>query len=610
MSTEIFNSVKKFGREKYGDKLFIIEKEGRLWIQIYMGERTEFYPYIDENNKMCIENATNFDYLNINFYKNGVASFYLWGYEPDGLVDDPDYQNIEDFCFQFEIVRIEELEDIIEYIKKVAFDENFNASTNIKFSSIDVNKIFEEIYVFIPALSIKLIEYQTFKKEWLISDIEDNIQKIRRPLFYNTIEESNEKILKEKEEIDRKKLRVKDLSEHKKKKFQLGDVFIKVENGKMEGLYSYYDVQESDLEGNGEIFLVFRPKKKISHSGLSDFFSSTIEGEEFVRSFLNGGNFQKEIIYIVNYYEQIQYSIEERSTKLKFKQKINQLLETKENLIVKNSLAKKRLRYLESYYRSEHGLVEIFKNPLPFIIEKAFRNFVKSSTEREQLDAGKNLLNILIKTRLLFPLEEFLSSKADTEKIKTILKHEFYGSKKPSDGAFNNLFAALSKEIFHQKLELKCFGNFHKKLNEGDFNKIFTELVESRNRYVHPPFDSTSFLSLLNQYLPVLIESYRLAMRDIDLLIPKETTIVNGEFLVKAEKVMGFESQFDKIFVSIPQEYILNFETNTLVSWNNLTKGTVSFRKFVIARAEEKVSYRIGIFDRYVDGSPMFEFSI
>lgn len=454
------------------------------------------------------------------------------------------------------------------------------------------------------------MEFQTFKKEWEISEIKNNIKRITNPIIYNSIEESNEKIKEEKEEIERKKLRIGELSEYKKSKFQLGDIFIKVEEGSLKGLYGFYDVLEAELEYNCEIFLVFRPKKKMSQLSLSDFFSNTLEGKEFVQSFLSSQHPMKEIIYLSNYYKQIQYAIEERSTKLKFKHKVHRLLGTKENFALKNSLAQKRLHYLESYYKSEHEMVEIFKNPLPFIIEKAFRNFVKSCSEREQLDAGKNLLNILTKTRLLFPLEEFLISKADTVKIKDIVEREFYRDKKPSDGAFNNLFDVLSKEISNQQVKLKCFGDFHERLNEVDFNKIFKKLVESRNRYVHPPFDSISFLSVLNQYLPFLMERYRLAMKDIELLIPKETKIEKGQFLVKAEKIMGFESQFDSVSKSILQKDILNFETNTLMAWNNSTMGAVPFENFVTAQPQETVTYKIGIFDRYVNGAPVFDFSI
>jgi hypothetical protein len=72
--------------------------------------------------------------------------------------------------------------------------------------------------------------------------------------------------------------------------------------------------------------------------------------------------------------------------------------------------------------------------------------------------------------------------------------------------------------IFIQR-QFECFENFNNKLNNRSINRIFNEITEIRNRFAHPPYDVETFLKTLSHYIPDLIDDYREAMVNIDLLI-------------------------------------------------------------------------------------------
>ena len=130
------NSIKAFCQKTYGDKMFIKDNETYLWMQYPLGEMSQYFPTVNETHKMIKEQATNYEYLCFDLYSNGHFRCYLWGYEPDGLVEDPEFQNQVDHCFSFRLDQVEELRDVINYIQKVALDEDFQIPDQPNFGEV------------------------------------------------------------------------------------------------------------------------------------------------------------------------------------------------------------------------------------------------------------------------------------------------------------------------------------------------------------------------------------------------------------------------------------------------------------------------------------------
>lgn len=609
--------------EKIIDKFKQIYKEGIieyeigesiLWINIDLGIKAICYPHFDNKKYKIIKSDLLINtVLKITYCPNDLSEFLFRGGVGGGIYYEDEEFMMDQDCFCLKIKNFEELKDVVDFILKVSTIERYNLSTNFQFKEIEVSKLLECKYIFIPELSKEyLLPLKMLQKKENLHGIAILLRE------YRTNSEIKPKHIEQLNEI---KTIVNDFFKDEKNRVKIvdGSYFIAntVDIGISPKIYShdfltssgleYYDFKE-DFRSREKYNIYFELTLQGNNSfiGMHDFLSTSNEGEFLLSELLERHELPQKIKFIQNKFEQIQYAIEDRLNRHEIEFKLRNLLLKKEVFILKNNLTVKRLTHIESYYNEQHKLIEIFQNPLPFIIEKAYRDFVKSDEELKILENGEKLLSILLKTRLLFVLEEYKTYHPTSyKKFKSNIDENFI-QKKPTDGAFSYLNSILNKTIQRENIKLKCFDNFQENLNKKEINSLFGYLTELRNRSAHPPYDKRNFIDNLTSHLPNLIETYREAMNNIDFLIPMSFTNKNKKIIMSAKRLMGFESKFETIDIIISPDEILMFEIDELVAYNIATKKIIPFKTFVGLKIQDEPVYSIGLFDRYENGKPKF----
>jgi hypothetical protein len=625
-----YKDIEVFCLGEYGKRIInskIIEKqlESVLWMQIDLGEI--HYQEYDEVTFPKIDNLTykfekdyspQHEVLNVYINSDRKATFYLYGFMPDGDYENDDIDipwEAEVECFKIELKRSVDLKEIIDFISEVATNPKFNFTTDFLFKDVRFEELFDDIFVFIPHFSMNLLPFKNFNNKLSFQEINEHLKKLNYfPFDFNHKEidvfenEGQEEFSNGIDEITNKIDKIKETynscfeSGKPIEVFQTLDIGCSKESSQ---LFGYSDVSYINSERNLAVCIVFRLNKRTSNILFHDYIDTTKEGKKLIQ-YLFKGNLPEKIEYLTGRFAQIQYALEDRINRASILNQIkNNLLLKEENFKLRNSLTRKRLQYLNSFYSEQHHLIEMYENPLPFIIEKAYRDYVRSDVDMEMVTSGLHLLNILIKTRLFFPLEEYmLSDNLDEDFIKTI-EQEFY-NKKPSDGTFSRIHSILNKIISKNDVNLSCFGKFNEDLSSKSINHIFNEIVAIRNRFAHPPYDAKAFMDTLSHYIPGLIDTYRTAMADTDFLIPHSFKTKNKIIIMSAKKLMGFESKFETIEITISQDEILNFEVGEFIAYNSKTKKTVLLSKFIDLKADIEPKYNIGLFDGMENGAPVY----
>ena len=642
-----FENILKFCKNQYGSK--IIESEiifDSLFILIDIGDDCNSYPYIDKDKFKIQKQSLDFynTILNIIINITGTAEFFFKGFMHHDKYMDPDIEGyfvdqeekVQE-CFTLKIENFEDLKDVIDYISQVATQEKFRILPNFHFKEIEVNNILDNVQLYIPEISRKyLLPIKLLSKNEPLNGIEEVQSKIVNPeqyiqkeyVPYSEVDLMDDEHFLEADKIEKE---AKIVFEQKKKlinnqiennkigeEISIGNIFI-IKKNDYPYVFSYNNLITPNLHEiygdnsilhNDEynIYYVLKLKRTTSFIGIYDFLTNSQEGFSFLLEFIKTRKLPLKIIYLQNKYVQIQYALETRINKIALINTVKKLTTNKENFKLSNNLTNKRLSYISSFYNEQYKLIEMMENPLPFVIEKAYRNYVRSDGGIEMVTSGLNLLNILIKTRLLFPLEEYMTDCLNIDKNFNILvKKEFY-EKNPTDGTFSRVYGILNKTIASNGFNLECFGNFNNILSTKNINSTFNEIIEIRNRFAHPPYDVETFIKTLSHYIPDLINEYREAMLNIDLLVPKRFSNKNKTLIMSAKKLMGFEENFEIVDVIITKEEILNFEVEKLVAYNNVTKKIIPLSNFIGLIIKNKPIYSIGLFDRYEKGKAIFEF--
>ena len=344
-----FNSVEDFCKITYGDDAYIQQSQDRAWVQIFLGEDIEFYPFVSSDNKIKVDQAFGFEYLNINIYPDGNADFFLYGYQPDGIVEDPEYQDMYDTCFNFYLERVEDIGDIVDFIKKICLDKNSTVERDLSFTTKNWKDIVEDTFIFIPSFSKKLVPYNKLPAGLSIEQIKRSFDGLKFISVENSVEESQAILKGAKNKIAERKKEFEKLLNGHSVDFQINDIFIRLDGNDIRAFYGYYEIATSELEVFDEIYLVIRPVKNVSQIALWDFLSSTPEGEKILIKLIRGESIEP-FVYLENKFEQTQYLLEHRTMQYRFKRKVLNLLHSKEPFAIKNELANNRLSQVEDFY--------------------------------------------------------------------------------------------------------------------------------------------------------------------------------------------------------------------------------------------------------------------
>ncbi|UAM97280.1 hypothetical protein K8354_13250 [Polaribacter litorisediminis] len=623
-----YDDIKEFVAREYGGRVInseIQEKEldKLLWLQIDLGcgilyEDYEelWFPKLNPKTSRLEKNISDMhELLNIEIDSNLIASFYLYGtiyYEGlTGWEGDGEEYVPELYSFSLELLNLETLKEIIDFFSEIAKKPKFRLVEEFKFKEIKLTDIFENIYVYVPYFSKNILPYKNFVQNFSFIDLKKIFDELYNAPNNCSLDEMSEISIEDQyskclelisDKInEQKKVYTSNLDKIKPTtSFNKGDIGCNLDYS----TFSFSDVNGIDEERNLSISLVFRLAKNNSYFFIREFLSKSIEGKNIMANLFDKKH-PTSIEFIQGKYTQLQFILEDCINRNRMKSQLNSLLNNVEHFKLRNILTRKRLQYLNLYYDEQHKLIEMYENPLPFVIEKAYRDYVRSDSEMDMATSGLHLLNILIKTRLFFPLEEYmLSDKIDEDFIK-IIEQEFY-NKKPSDGTFSRIQSILNKILIKNNILLECFGTFNDDLSSKSVNYIFNEIVSIRNRFAHPPYDSKAFMDTLSHYIPGLIDTYRIAMANIDFLIPQSFKTKNKTIIMSAKKLMGFESKFETIEITISQDEILNFEVGEFITYNSKTKKTVLLSKFIDLKTDLEPTYNIGLFDGMENGMPVY----
>jgi hypothetical protein len=617
ITNDFLESIVSFCEKQYANRLITSSfnsSKHTLFLQLSIGADKDslFYPFVNnENYQFDKANGTGFDIISFDINITGNINCYMYGYLPDGIVEDPEFQNHTDNCFKLRITQPEELQDIIDFITEVVINDKIDLnSKKIEIKNLETNFIIDSTFIFIPFLNPKLLSNIKINNKLSIEDIYELFQKIKYPSTGMGIEDDfKEKIRKNDKKKEEFKVIFSDLIKGSNYNLEIGDILVEIKFDKKIELFGYYDVYNSNLFHSLEMFYVFRLKPKTSYLAFYDYLCNTIEGDNLLSNLFDTNNLPKYLCYSLNKFKLIQFTLENLVNKESLKYKMNNLIVNKENFEFKNNLTKNRIKYLSAFYETQHKLVEIFENPLPYVIEDAFRSFVKSDSDMESATKGSHILNILIKTRVLFPLEEYIKNENNANNdFNNVIKQTLFSDKKPSDGTYNQLFIDFSKFFNSNQIKLECFNHFYSILNNTNIDYLILEIIESRNRFAHPPYLINPYIETLNRNIPKLIQFYRDSMINIYFLIPESFIIQNQKIILTAKKLMGFENKLDSVKIEISQDQIYNFEVGKLIAWNSETKGIVQFENFFKIVPKNDIKWEIGIYDRFEKGLSIFEF--
>ena len=608
-----------------------------LQFNFFPKDESVFYPSLD-GTVGVYESIPTVLHVYVN-YENLADFYYVGSMNDQGAYEGPEQygskaegeQEIK--IFSIIVNQPEELIELVNYIKSFNENKKLTISPSYKFKKINTRNLIDGIYIYIPMLSDKMIEFEKIKKEFSILNFH-NINFNQYPDVHRPDNMSQEEyMLNYNMELSKKQSEFEEISnlflgyvKGAVNSPESGDIFMNpfIFNMNISGYYErlrielntalvelnkykYFVGENNNKTRDPYIYIIFRLNSKTSYISFCDFLSSSLEGDNLRNELMQKNRIPNEIEYIENLASSIQYTIECRLYKNLLEKKMKSLIRNRENYELQSSLSKVRLNYLSDYYERDHKLIEIYRDPLPYIIESGFRKFIKSSENSEILKYGQQLLNTLLKCRLFIPLEEYIFDKNNALEIKTIFD-KAYSEKPNTDGTLRDIYNEFCKIVWQTKYEFKCFNNLFLKLSNNEVSKSIGDLIHFRNRYHHAPYDDLSFIAMLKDQLPFLMPYFREAFSGVEFIIPAGFRMVNNKAILKAKRIMGFESQFDTIEKEIDVQDVIKYQSDILCAYNENNNAVVTFSYFLKFEYFETKFIEIGLFDRLVNGEPKFEF--
>jgi hypothetical protein len=362
-------------------------------------------------------------------------------------------------------------------------------------------------------------------------------------------------------------------------------------------------------------FFAFELKEDFSCQYFFDYLNYSKNGDGFLRDLVkyltSESTYSPTIIAPKNFISQMTYSI---SFRYNFYDYLNELTSysnyiSEEIFDIKEILKNRKENFKEFLLNTEKSnFLTSLKNPLPFIIEKSFRSYSRASSEFDRQYHGLRLYSIILKSIVLYPLQEILYMKTEEQfpEINEILK-TINSGKNISDGTWQVWFQTISKLYWKQNiLDLKYFGSiFH---NMEKYKDIFKNIIPERNDWGHYRKHPGVFQKILDEILPKLLFDLRNSLTDIDFILVKGLDFKNdGNLYVKAKKIMGFEVDIETF------EFQTNLSPNFFISdkFYAFKKGmnyTIPLDPFFTVKLETIEIIKMGIFDSFNNGDFKYVF--
>jgi hypothetical protein len=364
-------------------------------------------------------------------------------------------------------------------------------------------------------------------------------------------------------------------------------------------------------------FIDFRIKLGIKTKGnfsiqyLLEYFD-TVDGEflinEINKCLLSKTSFGNlKIKAPKDYYLQIIYSIAIRC-QIKAYQKVS------------NSLAKVNIRDVKDLYKSRRLIVKDFiinknnfkfldtlSNPLPYNIEKCYRSYLRSAEELDKLTFGSKLYNLVLKSIVLYPLEELIYLGFDKNHEIIDILAVIKNNKPVSDGSWIELFNVLIRFVSKKdEIKLEFFGNFITEANKK-IVPILKKIIPSRNEVHHYREHYGTWLKILDSNLPEILDFLRINLSGILLLKILNQNFKKDGLYIKAKKIMGYEVDIETIEFKTHLDG-KHFIQDELIFYKNNTNYSIPLNNFFTMEFIKIDAIKMGIISKYQDGVPEFEY--
>lgn len=300
--------------------------------------------------------------------------------------------------------------------------------------------------------------------------------------------------------------------------------------------------------------------------------------------------------------DQTARSVELRTAKLAYRDRVRSLLAEREPLAQIVSLYRKRIRSVNSIHDELLDEIMTLNSPLPFFIEYPYKRFRRADDPLLKLKYGQSALTLLTKIPLFLVTEELAQS--GWKSVELVLGK--LRERPLSDGSLLELrreLDALLKAEPEPPL-LPVFASLAKSLVPGRELEL---LVKARNRFHHPPYEETGFRQALEATLPNLVEGLRQTLEGIRFLIPKNCQFRDDQRLITACNVCSSDTEFPMITISTRAAFE-SFPVDALVAYNAQTAATVRLKTLITYRRATAESLDFGVFDRMKGDKPEFDF--
>lgn len=242
------------------------------------------------------------------------------------------------------------------------------------------------------------------------------------------------------------------------------------------------------------------------------------------------------------------------------------------------------------------------KNPLPFILEKTYRSYLRATSDFDRQTYSGRLFNYILRSIVIYPLQELLYLKINQShpEVDNILT-EIKSGKPMSDGTWLNWFNQIAKIVGKDK-SIKLF-YFSQLLD--NFQRLYNDIktsIPKRNDWAHYREHSSEYQEHLDNFLPKLVSSIRGALKDTEFIyIEKQEYKSSNELFITAKKMMGYEIDIETIEfkTDLPGNC---FISKKLYAYKKHSNYTIPLEPFFDIKFENIQVIKMGIFDKNVHG--------
>jgi hypothetical protein len=373
-----------------------------------------------------------------------------------------------------------------------------------------------------------------------------------------------------------------------------------------EGRVHYVGMLESGSDSNVGFFpaIVLRPKKTYSTMWLWDYLTHAKEAEGLVQRICSEWKRLPNVLSQIpvsvpsEKRDQVASSLAARTARMEYLQYLESAMRVREPIGKVVATYKKRTIAAKGLHTELLDELHAMQCPLPFFLEYPYRRYRRADDPLDRIRAAQQLLNVLVKSPLFLVVEELVSVGDPTgqEIIESL------SSRPASDGALLNMQRQVVRSSAVNTLKL-----FRPLLGVMQDHDTWGKMVETRNRYSHPPFDPAPFIDAMDKNAAIIMESLRGALSNCRFLMPIYFQFVSGQQILVAGDICNSDSCFRRVNVPVKLP-IESFPCGKLVVWREDPEASVTLGHLVSTKVVTENTLDFGLFDRMENDQARFTF--